>query len=198
MYTQCQGKSFLVLIELMVDNVVCHVVQHVTDETQRTENKRTIKWRRNEMGEIKTAREFLKALKSKQPVAGYTNFFVSVYGVAMCEDCAEEKKAEIVHSIVHSVKDEYRITSIDNDMNFEDYLTCGECGDTICEGEEDLTSNDVFEIVHESYINGQLKQAVEQLNSAGESLPDFIEYVRDVSGTNEALDIALRLLKVRA
>ncbi len=66
------------------------------------------------------------------------------------------------------------------------------------EEEEDLTSNDVFEIVHESYINGQLKQAIEQLDSAGESLPDFIEYVRDVSGSNEALDIALRLLKVRA
>ncbi len=78
--------------------------------------------------EIKTAREFLKALKTPCNIGGYTNFFTSSEGTALCETCAIERKAAVVSSIVLDIRDGDYITMMDSDSNYDSgSITCDNC-----------------------------------------------------------------------
>jgi hypothetical protein len=81
---------------------------------------------------INTVHDFRRAVRNG-PYAwlgGYPTFFICDDGAALCHACAKKERRNILESIAHRARDDWRVVAID--INYEDpHLECEHCGQHI-------------------------------------------------------------------
>lgn len=56
--------------------------------------------------------------------------------------------------------------------------------------------NEEYEVIYESYINGQRKQMVDQLDNSVE-IALFLDWVKELYGESKALDISIIYFRIK-